>query len=303
MAFTAYLASLLLCALALDRAVCLTTPPVAAVALRSLSRRAALFMQDKGPETLRLVDMDGDEIAFLLEQGALKLVVGDEVIIESVQTLGFDPKDGTVQQDNGEGSFVMRPEDRETLLPKLQALAEAAGIPYEELEDADADEEADERAAQEAARISEAADVELPAEVEALLINDELKAQRPGVKILWARLCDVYPSEADALAAVQRNSAIVLPYLNRPVNIDGSWMVLKSMMSESEALEVITSNPGILACNPVGLKSSTAADVKRAARVVDVVEAMPMAARWGVPAALTAGVVGILVSNAENLGF
>jgi hypothetical protein len=32
-----------------------------------------------------------------------------------------------------------------------------------------------------------------------------------------------------ALAAVARNSAIVLPYLNRPHHISGSWKVLDEM--------------------------------------------------------------------------
>ena len=52
------------------------------------------------------------------------------------------------------------------------------------------------------------------------------------------------------------------------------------MMSEAEALDVITRNPGILACNPAGLKQAKAGDVKRAAVVVDLVEALPLGARW-----------------------
>ena len=38
------------------------------------------------------------------------------------------------------------------------------------------------------------------------------------------------------------------------------------------ATEVLTKNPGILACNPVGLKTTDAATVKRAAGFVNGVE-------------------------------
>ena len=58
------------------------------------------------------------------------------------------------------------------------------------------------------------------------------------------RLLKVYPSEGAALAAVTRNSAIVLPYLNRPTFISGTWTVLTDKMSEEDAIEVITRNPG-----------------------------------------------------------
>ena len=115
--------------------------------------------------------------------------------------------------------------------------------------------------------------VELPPEIEEMLeVDEELKQQRPGAVVLWARLLKVYPSEAVALEAVQRNSALIMPYLNKPAFIDGSWAVLCRMMPEAEALEVAIKNPGILACNPAGLEASDAETVKRAAGFVDGVE-------------------------------
>ena len=45
----------------------------------------------------------------------------------------------------------------------------------------------------------------------ALEPREELREQRPGAKVLWSRLLDIYPTEAAALAAVQRNSALVMP--------------------------------------------------------------------------------------------
>ena len=90
--------------------------------------------------------------------------------------------------------------------------------------------------------------------------------------VLWSRLLRIYPTEEAALSAVIRNSALVMPYLNKPAYIDGSWRVLLSMMSREEALEVITKNPGILSCDPAALRTSDAASVKRAAGFVDGVE-------------------------------
>ena len=58
------------------------------------------------------------------------------------------------------------------------------------------------------------------------------------------RLLKVYPTDEAALTAVTRNSAIVLPYLNRPTFIAGTCTVLLDKMSEAEALDVITRNPG-----------------------------------------------------------
>ena len=64
----------------------------------------------------------------------------------------------------------------------------------------------------------------------------------------------------------------MLPYLNKPFHIDGTWRILKQMMSEDEALEVVTKNPGLLTCNPGMLKDQSADTIKRAATVVHTVE-------------------------------
>ena len=37
--------------------------------------------------------------------------------------------------------------------------------------------------------------LDLPDEVEELLVDDELKDSRPGVRLLWATLLDIYPTE------------------------------------------------------------------------------------------------------------
>lgn len=86
------------------------------------------------------------------------------------------------------------------------------------------------------------------------------------------RLLKVYPSEEAVLEAIAKNTAIVLPFLNKPSFISGSWRALTEMMSEEEALDVITRNPGVLASNPVGLSMQNALVIKNVARAVDATE-------------------------------
>ena len=64
------------------------------------------------------------------------------------------------------------------------------------------------------------------------------------------------------------------------------------------ARDVCTKNPGVLACNPIGLKQSSADDIKRAAGVVDVVESLPLAARYAIPIVLSVAVTALIGSNA-----
>ena len=137
----------------------------------------------------------------------------------------------------------------------------------------------------------------LPADVESELPDEVLNESRDGVCLLWGLAREVYGSDASTLAAVRRNSALVLPYLNRPQHIVGCWQVLNEFMPEAEVREVITKNPGVLACNPMGLAGSSADAIKASAGAVDAVEQMPMAGRWAVPAVGVLAVGGLAVSK------
>jgi hypothetical protein len=48
--------------------------------------------------------------------------------------------------------------------------------------------------------------------------------------------------------------------------------VLNGMMSAEEALDVVTKNPGLLSCDPTGLRGSNKAVVQGLANVVNGVE-------------------------------
>ena len=235
------------------------------------------------PQAVNLVDTDGDEIVFCLAGESLQMLVGGEAVILDVDTIEYASSDGMVRQNYGEGYFQLTDgPDRAENVAMLKALALAADIDWqdfdelpelESVDDADEEQLAPRNTAPMETLLAAAEGVDIPPEVEKMLdVDDELRAQRPGAVVIWSRLLEIYPDEAMTLSAVQRNSALVLPYLNKPAFIDGSWKVLLEMMSREEALEVVIKNPGILASNPAGLAMSDAETIKRAAGFVDGVE-------------------------------
>ena len=242
-------------------------------------RTRIIFASGAASTSLELDDTDGDKIVFSISGSTLQMFVDGELVMEDVDTLEYATSDGFVRQNEGEGLFQMLDgPERADQAAALQALAATASIEWREYDVLPelefGGEEGEEMAPDSMEALLAAADgIDLPAEVEAMLqVDDELREQRPGAIVLWSRLLDIYPDEAAALAAVQRNSALVMPYLNKPAFIDGSWRVLLEMMPEADALEVVTKNPGILASNPAGLAMSDAETIKRAAGFVDGVE-------------------------------
>ena len=74
--------------------------------------------------------------------------------------------------------------------------------------------------------------LKLPSEVDSLLSEDTPREQ---VEILWAALRSCFGSEAEAIAAASRNTGTILPYLNAPSNIYGSYKVLVDMLGRDGA--------------------------------------------------------------------
>lgn len=235
--------------------------------------------------SLEVVDVDGDRITFKAEGGALKMFVGEEVWCEAVESLEYATSNGAMRQDYGVGNFELSEVNRADQAAALEKLAVASGVDWTEwvelpeLDDLDEEEDGDGGAWMEEqygsmdVLLKAAEGIVMPPEVEKMLeIDEELIESKPAARVLWSRLLAIYPSEAAAVEAVQRNSALIYPYLNKPAFIDGSWEVLKTMMTEEEALEVVVKNPGILCSNPGLLATSDADTVKRAAGLVDGVE-------------------------------
>ena len=237
--------------------------------------RAHPFVTMAAAQELELVDLEEDTLLFrMAADNVLGLSVDGTRHCPSIKSIEYDVIEGWVVTQGATGAergqFQFQPERQLQQAEALRALAAQTGVPFREL------------------------DTPLPPSIEALLVDDDLKESRPGVRILYNRVLHVYPNEDAALEAIARNSALVLPYLNKPFHIDGSWQVLTEKMSEAEALEVITKNPGVLTSNPIGLRGASADEIKRAAAVVDVVEAVPVNARWGAVAVATAGATWLI---------
>ena len=205
---------------------------------------------------LQVQDASGHVLHFHAEERQrLALTVQGQRFCKQIETLSYRTQNGEVtlegvddEDDQVEGTFELVPQSRLVQASQLQVLCEQAVIQW--LGDDP---------------------LRLPQEVEALLIDEEMRASRSRVRLLWANLLEVYESEELALEAVRKNSVIVLPFLNKPRHISGSWSVLKEKLGESEARDVIEKNPGVLSCNPLLLREQSKLSVVATARAVDVV--------------------------------
>jgi len=109
----------------------------------------------------------------------------------------------------------------------------------------------------------------LPAELDELISED---TDRPAVETLWAAMRSCYPTEDAAVVAATRNTGTILPYLNSPSNIRGSYDVLVDMLGREAATEICVKNPGILQCNPLTLAQEKPESIIQAADFVDFFE-------------------------------
>ena len=102
----------------------------------------------------------------------------------------------------------------------------------------------------------------LPAEVEELLSSD---TDRVTTEILWAAFRSCYATEGDAIAAAALNTGTILPYLNSPGNIYGSYEVLVDLLGREGAQDVCSKNPGVLQCSPIALRRESPEAIVKAA--------------------------------------
>merc|ERR1712087_817458 len=82
-------------------------------------------------------------------------------------------------------------------------------------------------------------------------------AEDPGVGPLWRALRGCYPSDEAALTALTANKGIVTPWVVSPSTITSNNALLRGMLGKQRALNVITKNPGVLACDPERLAISS----------------------------------------------
>lgn len=78
-------------------------------------------------------------------------------------------------------------------------------------------------------------------------------ASESEIDAIWSAFESAYGSRDRALEASRRNSQVLLPFINRPSTISGAHAVLVQLFGKASALDIITKNPGVLACNPASL--------------------------------------------------
>mmetsp|Transcript_35846 Transcript_35846/g.115706 ORF Transcript_35846/g.115706 Transcript_35846/m.115706 type:complete len:230 (-) Transcript_35846:286-975(-) len=75
--------------------------------------------------------------------------------------------------------------------------------------------------------------------------------------VLWEALKACYPTEADALAAVDKNSMTVNPSMNSPSKITETHALLVERFGAGKASEIIMQNPGILTCTAAAVAAQS----------------------------------------------
>ena len=154
---------------------------------------------------VQIIDREGDECRFILEDGELRLYVQGELFCEAIENMSYSREEGRIfiEDEEVEGSFQIREGEEMMKAAQLAVFGRQCGAPPVQPGTAP------HRSAEvgclsaAAAALPSGAGVEwdgdepitLPDEVEKLLIDDELKDSREGVRLLWAHLLEVYPSE------------------------------------------------------------------------------------------------------------
>lgn len=77
--------------------------------------------------------------------------------------------------------------------------------------------------------------------------------QEEEILILWREFKKCYPSEKVALQMLSKNTAVILPQLNSPRKIKGTYALLQKRLGKAATSELLLKNPGVLVCSPEGL--------------------------------------------------
>ena len=113
----------------------------------------------------------------------------------------------------------------------------------------------------------------LPEEVAELISAD---TNRQQTEMMWSVFRACYATEDDAISAAKRNTGAILPYLNSPGNIQGSFQYLKEELGMDGARDIVNKNPGVLSCAPAALRQTAIEDIQKAANTVDAIESLPI---------------------------
>ena len=90
---------------------------------------------------------------------------------------------------------------------------------------------------------------------------------------VWKEFKKCYKSEAVAREMLSKNTAVILPQLNSPRKIKGTFALLNKRLGKATTQEVITKNPGVLVCSPESLEDQSDKDIIGAADLVATLDA------------------------------
>ena len=131
------------------------------------------------------------------------------------------------------------------------------------------------------------------------ILSRTQKSDVGKVTALWSSFESVYGSRELAEAAARRNPQVLLPFLNSPATIKGAHRTLVDLFGAAGAADIISKNPGVLACDPNTLAKTPKSDIVIAANVVSIGGASLGGLPVGVWAALVAAAVGKLLQGGE----
>ena len=134
----------------------------------------------------------------------------------------------------------------------------------------------------------------LPARVDALV---DPQVDRPATAPIWAAFRKVYRTEDDAVAALERNGAVILPFINTPENIRVSWKAIQDKFDADEAYDIVTRNPGILANRPGDLENSSVGAIRGSMALVTALDGVPEQIRFAIPTLTGLTIVGLIGSR------
>ena len=146
----------------------------------------------------------------------------------------------------------------------------------------------------------------LPPEIKRIARPDwryqESSCTEGELRKIWSAFEKVYGSREKALAASRKNQQVILPYVNSPETIIGAHKALVDMMGKEGAARIIEKNPGVLACNPATLATTSAADIERAANFVSGFDGLDPNVKAGIPFLTWFALVGVIGGRIASCG-
>ena len=89
----------------------------------------------------------------------------------------------------------------------------------------------------------------------------------------WSAFKTCFASEALAIEAAKKNSAVFSPQFSSPTKIKGTYKLLVRRLGKQRAAELLMKNPGVLCNSPAGLEKCTDQEILDAAELVATLDA------------------------------